>query len=91
MSRRHNSEWHVKGEIEGGVWSGFAPGDSVGVLAKLGKQGYVKFFRNGKPFGWEHTGNDASPIKGPLVLAVQTCYKGTQVELQPYPAVPWLE
>ena len=60
-------------------------GDKIGVLAKAGDHGYVRFFRNGKEFGG---GFRDSAIKGPLVIAVQTFNPGDCYEIVPNAAEP---
>ena len=69
-------------------------GDRVGVLAKVGEQGFVRYFHNSKELGpgfrpgedikdWQGnpTGEILGPIKSPLVIAAQTCYPGHSFEL----------
>ena len=76
-------------------------GDTIGVLAKVGEQGFVRFFINGKESGPGYrpgeeikddegnaTGEVLGPIKSPLQVVVHLKRPGCSIELLPDATMP---
>lgn len=54
-------------------------GDRIGVLAKAGADGFVRYFKNGEAFGGTFSGE----IKSPLTVVIQTHISGVSLERLP--------
>ena len=76
-------------------------GDRLGVLVKVGKQGFVRYFHNGKELGTgfrpgetingmhgNPTGKILGPIKSPLAIGAYMSFVGGSLELLPGAQMP---
>jgi hypothetical protein len=72
------------GKQDGDRAGEYKQGDRVGVLLDLGN-GSLRFFKNGVQHG---PGYAAGSVTGPVVAAVQMCYKDKSVRLLPNAEAP---
>jgi len=73
---------------EGGGFNSFKVGDTLGVLVRVGPEGFVRFFKNGKKWGGNFKATPKRPIKSPLVIVVHSMDKGLSYELLPDATAP---